>query len=121
MIKQQIYKNILASRSGMGYSPGIQFQTILISMDKAKATTMKNQPGKSTDKKKRCRCGFLELLRITSKEFIVGLFYQNTKRGLGDWSFSTRGEEVSRRCISRSREICSMSEDSLINDESAEE
>ena len=104
MIKQQIYKNILARRSGMGYSLGIQFQTILINMDEAKALTMNNQPGKSTDKKKRFRCGFLELLHITSKEFPVGIFYQNKKRGLGDWSFSTRGEEVSRICISRSRE-----------------
>ena len=66
----------------MGYSPGIKFQTILISMDKAKATTMKNQPGKSTDKKKRCRCGFLELLRITSKELLVGLFTKTQKEAL---------------------------------------
>ena len=50
MIKQQIYKNILARRSGMGYIPGIQFQTILINVDEAKALTMNNQSGKSTDK-----------------------------------------------------------------------
>ena len=82
MIKQQIYKNILARQSGMGYSPGIQFQTILINVDEAKALTMNNQPGKSTDKKKWCRCGFLELLRITSKEFPVGIFTKTQKEAL---------------------------------------
>ena len=51
MIKQQIYKNILARRSGMDYSPGIQFQTSLVNMDKAKALTMNNKPEKSKDKK----------------------------------------------------------------------
>ena len=50
MIKQKIYENILASKSGMDYSPGIKFQTILINMDEAKALTMNNQPGKSTAK-----------------------------------------------------------------------
>ena len=33
MIKQQIYGNILARRSGVDYIPGIQFQTSLISID----------------------------------------------------------------------------------------
>ena len=51
MIKQQIHKNILARWSGMNYSPGIQFQTSLVNMDEAKALTMNNKPGKSTDKK----------------------------------------------------------------------
>ena len=59
IIKQQMYGNILARRTGMGYSPGIHFQTGLINMDKSKALTMNNQPGKSTDKKKGCRCGSL--------------------------------------------------------------
>ena len=49
--KQQIYKNIIVRQSGMGYSPGIQFQTILINMYEAKALAMNNQPGKSTDNK----------------------------------------------------------------------
>ena len=51
MIKQKNYNNIFVRRSGMDYIPGIQFQTSLINMDKAKALTRKNQPGKSTDKK----------------------------------------------------------------------
>ena len=34
MIKQQIYDNMLARRSGMDYSPGIQFQTSLSNMEK---------------------------------------------------------------------------------------
>ena len=36
VIKQQIYKNMLARISGMDYSPWIQFQTILINMEEAK-------------------------------------------------------------------------------------
>ena len=52
MIKQQIYENIFARLSGMDYSPGIPFQTSLINMEKAKALTMNNQPGRSTNKKK---------------------------------------------------------------------
>ena len=51
MAKQQIYENILARRSGMGYTPWIKFQTTIINMDEAKTPTMSNQPGKSTDKK----------------------------------------------------------------------
>ena len=33
MIKQQIYNNMLARRSGMDYSQGIQFQTSLVNME----------------------------------------------------------------------------------------
>ena len=36
MIKQQIYDNMVARRSGMDYSQGIQFQKILINMEEAK-------------------------------------------------------------------------------------
>ena len=35
MTKQQIYDNMLARRSGMDYSQGIQFQTSLINMEEA--------------------------------------------------------------------------------------
>ena len=50
IIKQQMYKNILARQIGMDYSPGIQFQTIIINMDKSKSLTMNTQPWKSMDK-----------------------------------------------------------------------
>ena len=43
MIKQQIYDNMLARRSGMDYSQGIQFQTSLVNMEEAKGLTMNNQ------------------------------------------------------------------------------
>ena len=43
MMKQQIYKNMLARRSGIDYSPGIHFQTSLINMEEAKELTMRNQ------------------------------------------------------------------------------
>ena len=43
MIKQQIYDNMLARRSGMDYSQGIQFQTSIFNMEEAKGLTMNNQ------------------------------------------------------------------------------
>ena len=43
MIKEQIYNNMLAKRSGIYYSPGIQFKTGLINMEEAKELTMNNQ------------------------------------------------------------------------------
>ena len=43
MIKQQIYNNMLARRSGMDYSQGIHFQTSLVNMEEAKELTMNNQ------------------------------------------------------------------------------
>ena len=36
MIKQQIYDNMIARRSGMDYSQGIHFQTSLVNMEEAK-------------------------------------------------------------------------------------
>ena len=60
MIKQQIYENILARKSGMDYSQRIQFQTSLIIMDEAKALTTSNQPEKK--QKKRCHCGSIKHL-----------------------------------------------------------
>ena len=51
MIKQKIYKNIIARRSVMDYSPWIQLQIIIVDINEAKALAMKNQPGKSTDNK----------------------------------------------------------------------
>ena len=46
MIKQQIYDNMLARRSGMEFSPGIQFQTSIINVEEAKELNMSNQPEK---------------------------------------------------------------------------
>ena len=66
MIKQQIYDNMLARRSGMDYSQGIQFQTSLVNMEEAKELTINNQ-------QKRCRCGSVKHLRISSKDCPVGL------------------------------------------------
>ena len=77
-----MYENILARRSGMDYIPGMKYQKIIINVDKAKALTMDNQPGKSADKKKRCRCGSFEHLHITSKEYPIELYYQNAKNAL---------------------------------------
>ena len=38
---------MLASRSGMNYSPGIKFETSIINMEEAQELTMKNQLKKS--------------------------------------------------------------------------
>ena len=43
MIKQQVYYNMLARRSGMDYSAGILFQTSIISMKQAQELTKNNQ------------------------------------------------------------------------------
>ena len=38
---------MLARQGGMGYSPGIQFETILVNMEESKELIMNNQPGKN--------------------------------------------------------------------------
>ena len=53
MIKQQIYDNMIARRSGMYYSQGIHFQTSLVKMEEAKELTINNQ-------QKQCRCGSIK-------------------------------------------------------------
>ena len=44
MIKQQVYDNMLARRSGMDYSARIMFQTSIINMKQAQELTKNNQP-----------------------------------------------------------------------------
>ena len=43
MMKQKIYKNILARKSGMYYSPWMYFESRLVNMDQEKAITNNNQ------------------------------------------------------------------------------
>ena len=78
MMKQQIYGNMLARGSGMEYSPGIQFQTILINMEEAKELTMINQPEKK--EQKRCRCSSINHLQVSSKDFPVGILIRKAKK-----------------------------------------
>ena len=66
MIKQQIYDDMLARKSGMDYSQGIQFQTSIVNTEEAKGITMNNQ-------QKQCKCGSVKHLRISHKDFPVGL------------------------------------------------
>ena len=73
MMKQQIYDNMLARQSGMDYSKGIQFQTSIVNMEEAKELTMNNQ-------QKRCWCGSIKHLRISSKDFPVGLAIRKAKK-----------------------------------------
>ena len=46
IMKQQIYENILARKSGMDYSPVILFQASPFNMDEAKALTKNHQQEK---------------------------------------------------------------------------
>ena len=45
MIKQQIYDNMLARRSGVDYNQGIQFETSIINMEESQELTINNKPG----------------------------------------------------------------------------
>ena len=49
---------MLAKKSGMDYSPGIQFETSLINKEEAKELTMNNKK----KQQKRCRCGSIKHL-----------------------------------------------------------
>ena len=44
IIKQQLYDNMLARRSGMDYSAWILLQTSIINMEQAQELTKNNQP-----------------------------------------------------------------------------
>ena len=46
IIKQQIYNNMLARRSGMDYSQGVHFEKSIINMEEAQELKINNQPGK---------------------------------------------------------------------------
>ena len=78
MMKQTIYDNMLARRTGMDYSPGIQFQTSLINMEEAKELTMNIQ----TEKKQQNwhRCGSIKHLQVPSMDFLVGLAIRKAKK-----------------------------------------
>ena len=64
---------MIASQSGMDYSQGIQFQTSLVNTEEAKELTTNNQ-------QKRCRCGSVKHLRISSKDCPVGLAIRMAKK-----------------------------------------
>ena len=77
-MKQQIYENMLASRIGMDYIPGIQFETSIINMEEAQELKINNQPGKK--QQKRRRCGSIKHLWVTSKVCPVGLAIRKAKK-----------------------------------------
>ena len=77
MMKQQIYENMLAGRSGMDYSTGIKFQTIIINMEEVKELTMINQP--ENKQQNLCRCGSIKHLRVSSKDYPVRLSIRQAK------------------------------------------
>ena len=71
MIKQQLYDNMLARRSGMDCSSGILFKTSIINTEQVQELTMNNQPKKL--EQKRCRCGSIKHSRVSKKNCPVGL------------------------------------------------
>ena len=85
MMKQKIYKNILARRSGVDYSPGIHFQTSLVDMDEAKSLTKKNELEKRIISKEDgagvAPSRTYELPQMTS---LWGFLIEKPKIGLGD-------------------------------------
>ena len=90
-------------------------------MDEVKALTMKNQPGKSLDKKKRCRCGSLGHLHITSKECPIGIYYQNKKKSSEMGLYQKEAKKEADDAFTEAQKNCFMPEESLMKDESDEE
>ena len=77
MIPQNFYKNMLARQSEMDYSAWIQFQKSFIYTEEAKQLTMRNQPERK--QQKRCWCGSIKNLRVSSKDWPVLLAIRGTK------------------------------------------
>ena len=69
----------------MEYSPGIQFQTILINMEEAKALTTSNHMVKKQPN--WCWCGSINHLQVTSKYFLVGLEIGKAKIWPWGWGY----------------------------------
>ena len=56
----------------MDYSQGIQFQTSLVNTEEATGLTINNQ-------QKQCKCGSIKHLRISSKDFPLGIAVRKAK------------------------------------------
>ena len=72
---------MLARRSGVDYSQGIYFQTGLINTEEAKELTMNNH-------QKRCRCGSIKHLQISSKDCPFGLVIRKAKKSAMEMALS---------------------------------
>ena len=64
---------MLARQSGMDYSKGIQFQKSLVNTEEGKGLTMNNQ-------QKHCKCGSVKHLRISHRDFPIGLAIREAKK-----------------------------------------
>ena len=81
MINHQIYEDIIARQNGMDYSVGICFQTSPVNTEDAKVLTKNNQMGKMNQKQgRKFRGGSSKHLRMTSNDFLVGMYYQKAKK-----------------------------------------
>ena len=88
MMNLKIYENILVSQSGMDYSAGILFQIGLVNMEEEKALTKNDQLGKTNQKQvRRCWCGSISYLRITSNDCPVGISCLKAKNQPLQWVY----------------------------------
>ena len=88
MVKYQIYENVIARQSGVGYSPIIRFETSLVDMDKAKSLNTSNKPEKSNHRKqRRYRCGSIKHLRIASKDCPAALAIRKAQKRPWGWGY----------------------------------
>ena len=88
----------------MDNSQGIQFQTSLVYMEEPKEITMKNQ-------QKRCRCGSVKHLRISSKYFPVGLAIRKAKKSALETAPSKLEAKKAAEDVAAEEEIKCLDED----------
>ena len=89
----------------MDYSPGIQFETSIINMEEAKELTMSNQPEKN--KQKWCWCVPINHLRVSSKDYPVGLAIRKAKRlALGMGLSKSKSNKVAEYATSEEESKC---------------
>ena len=85
MMKQKIYEYMLARGSEMEYIPWIQFQTSIINMEEGKEITMSNQL--ENKEQKRCQCGSIKHLRVSYKDYPLGLAIRKAKNWPWRWGY----------------------------------
>ena len=120
MMKQELYDNMFARRSGMYYSAGILFQTSIINMKQAQELTKNNQPEKMEHK--RCRCGSIKHSRVSNKDCPVGLAMRKAKKlALGMALSKSKAKKTVEDAAAEEERICMAAESAGENAKSDEE
>ena len=102
IMRQHIYENMLARRSGVDYIPEIHSQKIIINMEEAKSLTTRNQLEKK--QQNRCRCVSINHLRVISKDCSVGLSIRKAKKSYLGMGISQPEENKSEEYIASEEE-----------------